>query len=89
MTFSKENLKGNYTWTSDLESPAFTGSPSRRTFDGYSGDQLLFIINSLAALFDSFSIDDVIKIESKITGQLPMNTQSEISVFNWLKAEVL
>ena len=89
MTFSKQDLMGNYTWTPDSESSPFTGVPSRRIFDRYSGNQLLFIINSLAALSDSFAIEDVMKIEAIIIDHLPMNTQSEISVFNWLKPQVL
>ena len=89
MLFSKEDLFGSYTWISDSDHSPFTGLPSRRIFDRYSGDQLLFIINTLAALSDSFAIEDVMKIEAKITDQLPMNSQSEISVFNWLKSQVL
>ena len=89
MTFSKQDLMGNYTWTTDSESSPFTGVPSRRIFDRYSGNQLLFIINSLAVLSDSFSIEDVMKIEAIIIDHLPMNRQSEISVFNWLKSQVL
>jgi hypothetical protein len=89
MTFSKDDLMGSYTWTSDAQSTLFTGFPSRRIFDRYVGNQLLFIINSLAALSDSFSIEDVMKIESKILNELPMNTQSEITVFNWLRSQVL
>ena len=89
MAFSKEDLMGNYTWSPEPESFHFIGVPSRRIFDRSSGDQLLFIINSLAVLSDSFAIEDVMKIEAKITDQLPMNTQSEISVYNWLKSQVL
>ena len=89
MLFSKEDLSGNYIWTLDSEHSPFRGVPSRRIFDRYSGDQLLFIINSLAVLSDSFAIEDVIKIEAKITDELPMNSQSEISVFNWLKSQAL
>ena len=89
MTFSKVDLTGNYTWTSDSETFPFGGGPSRRIFDRYSGNQLLFIINSLAALSDTFSTDDVIKVEEIIMDRLPMNKQSEISVFNWLKSQVL
>jgi len=89
MTFSKDDLLGSYIWTADVKSSPYTGLPSRRIFDRYSGNQLLFIINSLSALSDSFSIEDVMKIEAIITDHLPMNTQSEISVFNWLKSQVL
>ena len=89
MIFSKEDLMGNYTWTLVSESSPFTGVPSRRIFDRYSGNQLLFIINSLAVLSESFSTNDVLKIEAIIIDHLPMNTQSEISVFNWLKSQVL
>ena len=87
MTFSKDDLMGTYTWALDPQATPFKGVPSRRIFDRYSGNQLLFIINAFAALSDSFSIDDVVKIESKIENELSMNTQSEISVYNWLKSQ--
>ena len=89
MTFSKDDLLGNYIWAGESKSSPYTGAPSRRIFNPYSGNQLLFIINSLAVLSDSFSIEDVMKVEAIITDQLSMNTQSEISVFNWLKSQVL
>ena len=89
MLFSKEDLFESYTWMLDSDHSPFTGGPSRRIFDRYSGDQLLFIINSLAVSSGSFTIEDVRKIEAKILDELPMNSQSEISVFNWLKCQVL
>jgi hypothetical protein len=89
MAISKDDLTGSYTWIADPEPTHFTGGPSRRIFDRYSGNQLLFIINALAALSNSFSIEDVRNIESKIENELSMNTQSEISVYNWLKSQMV
>ena len=85
MTFSKKDLSGNYTWALGSRESVYTGTPSRRNFDRYSGDQVLFIINSLADSNDSFSLDDVKKVEQAIIDKLPISTLSEISAFNWLK----
>ena len=85
MLFSKEHLAGNYKWATEPGDSLFTGSPTRRIFDRWNGAQVLFIINSFAALSASFSIEDVRKVESLITNHLPQDTKSEMSVYNWLR----
>ena len=85
MLFSKEHLSGNYKWTTVPGDSLFTGSPTRRLFDRWNGVQVLFIINSFAALSNNFSIEEGKKIENLITNHLPQDTRSEMSVYNWLK----
>lgn len=85
MLISKEQLSGNYKWMPETENSPFTGSVSRRLFDRWNGEQVLFIINSLASLSDNFSLEEGRKAEHLIREGLPLTTQSELSVFKWLK----
>ena len=87
MPFSKKDLTGDYTWNSDSHESLYTGSPSRRNFNRYSGEQVLFIINSLADSGNSFSPDDIKEIENAIVNKLSIEPVSEITVFNWLKLQ--
>jgi hypothetical protein len=87
MIFSKEHLSGNYNWAAGPGDSFLIGSPSRRLFDRWNGVQVLFMINSIAALSETFSLDEARKVESLIHDQLPLDSRSEISVFNWLRHE--
>ena len=87
MAFSKEHLAGNYNWATEPGDLLLTGSPSRRLFDRWNGVQVLFIINSIAALSETFSIDEARKVESLIHDRLPLDSRSELSVYNWLRLE--
>lgn len=90
MPFLKEDLAGqHYSWTNAVSISAFTGHPSRRLFDRFNGDQVLFIINVYAALTERFTIVDGRRIEELISSHLPMEAKSEISVLNWLKETLL
>lgn len=89
MLFSKENLSGRYNWNNDPKNQLFTGTPTRRLFDRWNGMQVLFIINTMAATLDSFSLDTGKKMEDLIMNHLSINPHSEVSVFNWLKQELL
>ena len=83
MHFLKEHLSAyNYTWINEA---TFTGEPSRRLFDRYNGNQLLFILNLYASFIDGFTITMGLKIEDRLMNQLPIDAKSEISVLNWLK----
>lgn len=83
MPFQKEDLQGqHYTWNIENKETFFTGVPSRRMFDRYNGDQVLFLINSLTEVF---SIKEGTEIEELILNKLPLEAKSEISVFNWLR----
>jgi hypothetical protein len=85
MLFTKEHLAGNYKWATEPGDSLFTGSPTRRLFDRWNGVQVLFIINSFAALSESFSVEEGRKVESLINDHLPQDTRSEMSVYNWLR----
>lgn len=86
MPFLKEDLAGHhYTWSDTAGTSVFTGGPSRRLFDRFNGDQLLFIINFYGTLSDRSSIIEGRKMEEMINNLLPIEAKSEISVFNWLK----
>ena len=87
MLFLKEHLEGFYQWNPESERSMFEGKPSRRVFNRWNGDQVLFIINLL--LNDpGASISEGKKIEKIIIDRLPIETKSELSVFNWLQQEI-
>lgn len=88
MLFSKEHLSGYYQWSPEPTNSLYTGSPSRRLFDRWNGDQVLFVINSLATASDKFTVEDGKNAENLLINKLPLNTHSELSVFNWLKEEI-
>lgn len=87
MLISKEHLIGYYMWTAQPVNALFTGIPTRRIFDRRNGSQVLFLINALALESKNFSIEEGREIENLILNRLPSNTQSEISVYNWLKSQ--
>lgn len=83
MHIRKEDLQGkHYSWDNENNKTLFTGVPSRRMFDRYNGDQVLFLINSLTEIF---TIKEGSEIEELILNKLPLEAKSEISVFNWLR----
>ena len=86
MLFRKEDLQGqNYNWNNENKETFFTGVPSRRTFDRYNGEQVLFLINSCKSLTEIFTIKEGAQIEELILNKLPLEAKSEISVFKWLR----
>lgn len=89
MSFSKEHLTGLYKWTQEQETPLFEGSPSRRTFDRYNGNQVFFIITLLLERLESSSIEQGREIEMLIINKLPFTSSSELTVFNWLEKEMI
>lgn len=86
MPFSKEDLVAqHYHWSGTINPSALTGQPSRRYFDRFNGNQVLFIINSYESVSEKFSLADARKMEELINYYLPDEAKSEMSVFNWLK----
>ncbi len=76
----------HYRWDTE-EKPAhvvFDGEPSRRTFDRYNGNQMLYLINFCATVIENFDLNNARLLESKIAHQLPPGLKSERSVFNWI-----
>ena len=86
MTFSKEDLASeHYTWSNNPDSVLFTGQPSRRVFDRFNGDQVLFLINFYGSMAEKFTVQEGRRIEDLIFNQLPSDAKSEMAVFNWLR----
>ena len=82
MQLLKEHLSAyNYSW---INGTIFTGEASRRIFDRYNGNQLLFILNLYASLIEGFTVKMGLKIEDRLMNQLPVEKKSEISVLRWL-----
>ena len=88
MLFSKEHLTGLYHWPAQDETSLFIGSATRRTFNRWNGNQVLFIINLLLEAIGTNSAEQGKKIEKLIINQLPFTPSSELTVFNWLHAEI-
>jgi hypothetical protein len=87
MPFLKEDLiQNHYNWHVETTSSIFKGQPSRRLFDRFNGDQILFIINFYASVSDRISIKEGRKMEEMINDSLPKEYKSEIAVFNWLRS---
>ena len=87
MLFLKEHLRAdNYSWINER---TFTGDPSRRLFNRYNGNQLLFIINLYASLSEGFTVNNGLKIEDMLMNKLPIEAKSEISVLKWIKENTL
>jgi len=83
MHFLKEHLSDyNYSWTNEA---TFTGEATRRLFNRYNGNQLLFILNLYASVIEGFTVAMGLKIEDRLLNQLPVDARSEMSVLNWLK----
>jgi hypothetical protein len=88
MHFQKQDLEGtDYNWIEE-EKHLFTGQPSRRSFDRFNGNQVLFLINFYGSLSDRFTIHEGKCIERWLQHDLPLEAKSEISVFNWMRSIV-
>ncbi|HEX2847654.1 MAG TPA: hypothetical protein VHN59_13990 [Chitinophagaceae bacterium] len=86
MIYQKNDMEGRfYKWITDPSRAIFAGRPSRRLFDRFNGDQVLFIINFYASFFERFTLEEARELERQIANNLPMEAKSEISVFNWIK----
>lgn len=89
MLLSKEDLQeGHYSWNSNEETSSFSGDPSRRSFDRFNGDQVLFLINFYGAQDETFTKIEAQAMEHRILNELPLEAKSEISVYNWLRCSV-
>lgn len=86
MLYQKQDMEEKmYKWDTDPSGIIFSGRPSRRLFDRFNGDQVLFIINFYASFFEDFKLEDARVLEQQIANNLPLEAKSEISVFNWIK----
>ena len=85
MPFLKENLLHNhYTWSEKEKNPLFHGDASRRIFNRFNGEQVLFIINLCTAASQTLTVEEGRRLEKMIFEELPIDTRSELSVLNWL-----
>ncbi|HET6994264.1 MAG TPA: hypothetical protein VFI06_04730 [Chitinophagaceae bacterium] len=88
MQFQKEDLEGTFYDWSDDKQDLFTGRPSRRSFDRFNGNQVLFLINFYGSLSENFTLQEGKSLERRIQYELPIEAKSEISVFNWIRTKV-
>ena len=89
MSFSKEHLNGVYNWPGETLTIVFDGQPTRRLFDRYNGNQVLFVINHLMEAEGNFAIEHGQKLEELIINKLPVSSSSELTVVNWLQKELM
>ena len=75
----------HYTWSANEKKQLFTGQPSRKAFDRFNGDQVLFLINFYGSMLTEFSLEDGRILEQDILNHLPTNAISEISAINWIR----
>ena len=86
MYFKKEDMAGtHYTWSANDKKQVFTGQPSRKAFDRFNGDQVLFLINFYGSMLVEFSLQDGRVLEQAVLNQLPINAMSEVSALNWIR----
>lgn len=86
MQIQKHDMVGtHYKWDGLPGDTLFSGVPTRRLFDRYNGEQVLFLINFYASMSDGFTLQEARRIEHLISDFLPMDAKSEISVFNWIR----
>ncbi len=85
MLYARKNLiHKDYDWKVPAGGAMFTGEPTRRTFDPFNGEQVLFVINVFCKLIGRDTIADGKRIESLLREHLPPDVRSEVSVIRWL-----
>jgi hypothetical protein len=90
MLFLKEHLvNDHYTWPDTKTDVNHMKEPSRRLFDRANGNHILYIINYFGQSIGKQSISSGRRIEELILNQLPADSKSEVTVFNWLRGVYL
>lgn len=90
MHFLKEHLAGHhYYWNTISDTTAFTGTPGRRLFDPFNGQQVLYIINYFGQSIGILTEEAGRTLEEMMLKQLPEEVKSEVAVFNWLRVQYL
>jgi hypothetical protein len=89
MHFQKQDLEGTHYHWKDEQNSFLIGQPSRRSFDKFNGNQVLFMINFYGSLSERFTLSEGKKLEKTIIYDLPDDAKSEISVFNWIRNSVV
>ena len=88
MLFTKEHLSGFYKWIPENERSIFDGNATRRLFDRFNGNQILFIINLVMDTCGNYTIEHGRKLEDLIMNKLPFSIRSELTAYNWLYLEI-
>lgn len=93
MGFNKDDMRGShYNWNDNAIAAGkiYAGEPSRRLFDRFNGDQVLFLVNFYCSILpEGFNLQHARIAEWELTHHLPTGIKSELSVFNWLNESVL
>lgn len=85
MRFLKEHLLlDHYSWSENNKAHLFSETASRRIFNRFSGDQVLFIINLCVDGDQPSAVVQGQQLEKKLLHELPLEPKSELSVYNWL-----
>lgn len=87
MLFSRADMKFvHYRWDTDEEpaSLVYSGEPSRREFDPFNGNQVLFLINCYGEANGGITQREAHRMETMLAHELPETLRSERSVFNWI-----
>ncbi|MEX6689808.1 hypothetical protein QTN47_20040 [Danxiaibacter flavus] len=85
--FKKEDLsEADYSWDENLaeRSEFEVQEPTRRSFDRYNGNHILYMINYFAQAVQQVSLKEVKLLEKILREKLPIDIKSEVSVFRWL-----
>ena len=88
MKFLKEHLTGFYDWKPEAETAIYDGNVTRRLFDRWNGNQVLFVINAFLTNSNDISIARGKIAENLLIERLPLDTKSEVSVLNWLQTAI-
>jgi hypothetical protein len=87
LVFKKEDLSEiDYSWNKNLtdENKLNISEPSRRLFDRYNGNHILYMINYFADTVQRISLKEARTLERLLRDKLPLGVKSELSVFRWL-----
>ena len=88
--FSKKNLHySDYKWTSYLQhDPRVNGKPDDTLFNKEEGNEVVYLINRLMALWDYRFSNTGNKMEKLIHDELPADISKQEDVQTWLKSHL-
>jgi len=90
MIFTKESLlEIGYRWLPNSSKLLSDRFPTRKSFDRFSGDAILRMINLYNILIHRLTLPEAQSMEQALTKELPLRTYSEMLVFSWLKDKYL
>jgi len=85
--FSRRNLHySDYKWTSYIQhDPRVNGRPDDTIFDKEEGNEVVYLINKLMALWDYRFSNTGNKMETLINYKMPIEIATQEQVQTWLK----